>query len=316
MPEMVTIGETLVAFCPVQNGPLRYVPEFRKSIAGAESNVAIGLCRLGHSCGWISRVGRDEFGKYLIREIRAEGVDISGVETDEELPTGIMFKEIIEGKGTKVYYYRKNSAASRMIPENLDADYIRSAKILHITGITPALSPSCLDTVKKAACIARENGVTVSFDLNIRLKLWDRKRATRVIKSILPGVDIVLTGKEEAEIIFGIDDEEEIFSSFFAFGIKTIALKMGKMGCRVAGSNQKHIVQPFKVSRVIDTIGAGDAFDAGFLAGVLEKKTLLECGILGNAMGAFAVTTTGDIDGLPDRDELTLFINRQKEVCR
>lgn len=128
----------------------QYVHGFQKRLAGSESNVAIGLSRLGYSSGWISRVGNDEFGRFVIREVRAEGVDVSRVRIDPDYPTGIIFKDIREGNETKVYYYRKGSTASFMSPEDIDSEYLGSSKIFHITGITPALSASCLDTMWEA----------------------------------------------------------------------------------------------------------------------------------------------------------------------
>lgn len=316
MPEVVTLGETMVLFSPMQSGPLRYVHNFQKRIAGAESNVAIGICRLGHSSGWISKVGEDEFGKYLLREIQAEGVDVSRVKTTKLGPTGVMFKEIGEARETKVYYYRRGSAASLMTPEDLDPDYIKSAKILHLTGITPALSPNCLDTVREAIRIAKESGVMVSFDPNIRLKLWGKEEAGRVLRELLPQVDLALPGLDEAEIIFGRSPVEQLLDSFLNLGVKLVVLKTGSQGCLVADATQTIAVNAFEVDRVVDPIGAGDAFAAGFLVGMLENKSLMESAKLANAMGAFAVTTAGDIEGLPDRVELEAFINQQVSITR
>lgn len=316
MPEVVTIGESMIVFSPRQNGPLRYVSNFQKRVAGSESNVAVGLVRLGHSCGWISKLGRDEFGACVKREILAEGVDVSRVGFHETAPTGIFFKEIWTGMDTRVYYYRAGSAASFMSPDDLESEYIAAARILHITGITPALSETCLKTLYSALEIARKNDVIVSFDPNIRLKLWSRERAGDIIRSILPYTDIVLSGVDEGEIIFGTASCDEIIDLFLKAGIKTVALKMGAKGCIAATRSERHVVDPFKVESVVDTVGAGDAFDAGFLAGVLEGRPLVECAKLANAMGAFAVTTAGDIDGLPQRDELEAFINGSGRVYR
>lgn len=316
MPEVITLGETMVLFSPNQSGPLRYVHNYQKRIAGAESNVAIGIARLGHSSGWISKVGEDEFGKYLLREIQAEGVDVSRVKKTKEGPTGVMFKEMAEARETKVYYYRKGSAASLMTPADLDPEYIASAKILHLTGITPALSQNCLDTVIEAIRIARESGVMVSFDPNIRLKLWSKEKARKVMRDILPLVDLAFPGIDEAEIIFGQTSIDCILDSFRNLGIKLIVLKNGSKGCYMANATETIPVNAFSVNKVVDPIGAGDAFAAGFLTGMLEKKSLLESAKLANAMGAFAVTTSGDIEGLPERDELEAFISNRVDVFR
>lgn len=316
MPEVVTVGETLVLFSPEQNGPLRYVDTFKKRIAGAESNTAIALSRLGHRCGWISKIGEDEFGQFILREIRAEGVDVSRVRTDADAPTGIMFKEIINGLETRVNYYRKDSAASRLKPEDIDPEYIKNARILHITGITPALSDSCLETIWTIIRTAKQNGVLISFDPNIRLKLWSRKKASSVLKEILPYADIVLTGVDEGEIMLGESNTERLIDKLLGLGIGIIALKMGAEGCLVADKKSIHRLNPVKVAKEVDPIGAGDAFNAGFISGILEGRGIEECGKIGNIMGAFAVTTSGDIEGLPGRKELEQFMNRNKEITR
>ena len=140
--DVITFGESMVLFSPGDKGPLRHVHNFTKSIAGAESNVAIALSRLGHSVGWFSKIGDDEFGRYIKFMVRGEGVDVSRTIIDKEHQTGLLFKELFEHVNPNVYYYRKNSAASFLQPADLDLEYIKSAKILHITGITPAISQS------------------------------------------------------------------------------------------------------------------------------------------------------------------------------
>lgn len=316
MPEVVTLGETMVLFSPDQQGPLRYIHHFSKRIAGAESNVAIGLARLGHSSGWIGNVGEDEFGEFVVREIRAEGVDVSRVRKVKDAPTGIMFKELNEGRETKVTYYRRLSAASRMVPDELDREYIRGARLLHISGITPALSSSCLETVFEAASIARSGGVKVCFDPNIRLKLWSAGEAAETIKSILPLADIVLPGIDEGRILFGADSADEIIDQCLRRGAEIVALKLGANGCIVSDANQRHQVSPFAVGKILDTVGAGDAFAAGFIAGLLENMPLIQCGRLANAMGAFAVTVSGDIEGLPVRGQLEQFMQNEMGISR
>ncbi|MDK2986759.1 MAG: 2-dehydro-3-deoxygluconokinase, partial [Clostridia bacterium] len=170
MPEVVTLGETMVVFDGVRKGPLRYVETYERHSGGAETNVAVALIRLGHSAGWISRVGDDEFGEYIISFFRGEGVDTSQVKIDPENPTGIFFRQRWENGENENFYYRKGSAASLLGPEDIDEEYISRAKYLHVTGITPALSSSCFAAVEKAVQVAKENKVKVSFDPNIRLK--------------------------------------------------------------------------------------------------------------------------------------------------
>lgn len=316
MPEVITLGETMVMFSPEQNGPLRYVQRFQKRIAGTESNVAIGLVRLGHQTGWISRVGNDEFGEFLLHELRGEGVDVSMVKVDPEAQTGLMFKEVIEGRETRVTYYRKASAASKLSPADLDQNYFQKARLLHLTGITPALSDSCMNAVYDAIRLARQYGLTISFDPNIRMKLWTKERAETVLNSLIDQVDIVFPGLEEAQLLLGLEDPETLLERFLERGVQIVALKSGLQGTWVASAQRKHLIPTFKVERVIDPIGAGDAFAAGFLSGFLEDKPIDECGRLANAMGAMAVTTAGDFEGLPTRSQLEAFISNQHQIFR
>lgn len=316
MSEVITLGETMVMFSPEQNGPLRYVQRFQKRIAGTESNVAIGLVRLGHEVSWISRVGNDEFGQFLLHEIRGEGVNVAPVKIDPEASTGLMFKEVQEGRETRVTYYRKDSAASRLTPADLEESYFQKAQLLHLTGITPALSDSCLKTVQAALRLARKYGLTISFDPNIRLKLWNEDQAKKVLNPLIDQVDIIFPGLEEAQLLLGAGEPEILLKRFLERGVKVVALKAGSQGTWVASSTEKYRIPIFKVQGVIDPVGAGDAFAAGFLAGFLEDKPLEECGRLANAMGAMAVTTAGDFEGLPNRSQLEAFISNQNQVFR
>ena len=150
-PFVVTLGETMVALVAEEAGPLRYASRFQRRAAGAESNVAIGLAHLGVSAGWVSRVGDDEFGRYVCATVRGEGVDVSRVELDPERPTGIMIKELRPVGKSRVLYYRSGSAASALSPQTLPTTYLQQARHLHLTGITPALSPSCAAAALTAA---------------------------------------------------------------------------------------------------------------------------------------------------------------------
>ncbi|MBL3644434.1 sugar kinase [Bacillus sp. RHFB] len=177
--DVVTIGETMTVFTPNEEGTLRHARSFSMKFAGAESNVAIGLSRLGHSSRWISRLGEDEFGDAMQSFIRGEGVDVSYVTRDPDAPTGVFFKEFRRLNDTRVCYYRKDSAASKMTAELLTDFAIQDAAYLHITGITPALGNSCQSLLYKAIRIAIENGTKIVFDPNIRLKIWGDETEAR-----------------------------------------------------------------------------------------------------------------------------------------
>ncbi|MGG3914990.1 sugar kinase [Rossellomorea vietnamensis] len=309
--DVVTIGETMTLFTPKESGMLRHAKSFSMQFGGAESNVAIGLNRLGYQSRWISRLGEDEFGDAMESFIRGEGVDVSHVTRDKIAPTGVFFKEFRRMNDTRVYYYRKESAASKMSPEMLNEDAISDATFLHLTGITPALSKSCRDTMEKAISLAKNSGTQIVFDPNLRLKIWqDEESARHFIKMYAAASNIVLPGLEEAEFLFGVSTPEEYVKQFHSIGCNTVIMKLGKEGSIISSSSVPITrVKGFTVERVIDPIGAGDAFAAGVLSGLIDGIGLHEAARRGNAMGALVTMVNGDSEGLPNRRDLELFMN-------
>lgn len=297
--DVVTFGETMVLFAAVEQGPLRFANTFTRHAAGTESNMAIGLARLGHRVGWFSRVGDDEFGQYLINTIRGEGVDTSRVIVDPEAPTGVLFKEKRELGARKIVYYRRGSAAGRLSSADLDADYIGSARYLHLTGITPALSASAHQAVRAAAETARARGRLVSFDPNLRLRLWTREQARETWRALLPLCDVVLPGMDEAELITGEAEPDAAARAIRALGPSTVVVKLGADGALAVSATESVRVPGVRLERIVDPVGAGDGFAAGFLAGQLRGMSLAESARLGNVVGAFATTVVGDVEGLP-----------------
>ncbi|WP_160678093.1 sugar kinase [Clostridium sp. C8-1-8] len=314
--EVLTFGETMVLFNPESNGPLRYVNSFGKSVGGADSNVAVALARLGHDTAWFSKLGNDEFGRQILNVVRGEGVDTSRVKLDNEANTGIMFKERIGGDNPSVYYYRKGSAASRLSVQDIDVDYIKKAKIIHVTGITPALSESARAMVFEVLKIAKENKITVSFDPNIRLKLWTIEEAKPVLLEMAKMADIIFPGCDEGELLLGTSDEKEIADEFMSMGAKIVAVKLGAEGCYVANKDEAVYVKGFKIEKLIDSAGAGDGFAAGFLSGVLKGLSLGECGKQGNGVGAMATLVQGDMEAYPYMDQLMTFMGKKKVIDR
>ena len=297
--DVVTLGESMVLFTPQAVGSMTYASTFTKTIGGAESNVAIALSRLGHNVGWISLLGRDDFGLYLRNTIRGEGVDTSHVHFVNTHPTAVFFKERKASGEPSVFYYRKNSAASTIAPSHLNEDYIAKAKYLHLTGITPALSDSCLAAIHHSIDIAKKHGVKVVFDPNIRLKLWSKEKAVPVLKEIAQRCDIVLPGIEEGELLTGESDYEEIAKYFLQGSASLVVVKLGKEGAYYATNEQTGIVQGEKVEHVVDPIGAGDGFAAGLISGLLREWSLEESVHLANRVAAFALTVPGDAEGYP-----------------
>jgi 2-dehydro-3-deoxygluconokinase len=303
-PEVVSLGETMILFLAEQPGPLREATTFRRLVAGAEANVAIGVCRLGHSAGWIGRVGDDELGRAIVLRLRGEGVDLTHARADPEAPTGLLVRERREIGPLDVVYYRRGSAASRLGPDDLDEDYIRQARVLHITGITPALSVSCRAAVFAAAEIARAAGVSVVLDPNVRLKLWTSDEARYTLRELAAKADVLLPGAEEAELLTGENDPEAAARALLRLGPSLVVVKTGINGSLAVSESEVTRVAAMPLARVVDPVGAGDAFAAGFHVGQLRGFNLTETLWLANRCGALAMTVAGDIEGLPRWDEV------------
>ncbi len=313
MPGVVTAGETMVLGVPARPGRLRHASSLELKIGGAESNLAIALSRLGLSAGWMSLIGDDEPGQLVLDRIRGEGVDTSMVRRVPDLPTGLYLREQV-GRETRVYYYRGGSAASTMSGETFDPAYLRGAEFLHLTGITPALSAECRGFVLWAAREARGGGTRVSFDVNFRSKLWSAGEARAFAEEVMPQVDLLLIGDEEAAALWGREDED-LVRELAASGPREVVLKRGGEGS-LALVEGRVITQPAFPVDEVDPVGAGDAFDAGYLAGHLWELDPEERLRVANAMGALSVATLGDYEGLPDREELWAFLEGRKALGR
>lgn len=313
--DVVTFGEVMGLMVAHPGDPLRHAHDFRRGIAGAEATVAIGLARLGYRTGWFGRLGDDPFGHAALEVLRASGVDISRVEFDADAPTGLLVRDAHAVRRISVQYYRAGSAASLMRPADLDPTYIAGARLLHVTGITPALSQSCLDTVRAAIEMAHEHGVVVSFDPNLRLRLWSAERAAAVLGELVVGTDIVLTSDEEAFVMTGQDDRESAAKWLLDNGSKVVVVKAGAAGAWATDGAGQWAVPAFPAT-VVDPVGAGDAFDAGFLSGWLDGVSVPGCLARGAAAGSLAVQSLGDIDGLPYPAELSAVLASDSEVDR
>jgi 2-dehydro-3-deoxygluconokinase len=297
--DIVTFGESMVLLLAEQPGPMAEATTFRRYIAGAESNLAIGLSRLGHAAGWFSRVGDDEFGRAVVFRIRGEGVDTSHVISDPGAPTGLVIRERREVGPIEQVYYRSGSAASRLSPADLDESYVGGARFLHLTGITPALSESCRQTVFAAADMARAAGVQVVLDPNYRSKLWDPPEAREVMRSLASQCDILLPGMDEAQLLTGISDPELAARELHSLGPQLVVIKLGAQGALAFDGSTVTRSPAVRVERIVDPVGAGDAFAAGFLSGLLRDFNLEDSLALANRCGALAMTSPGDMEALP-----------------
>ena len=299
-PQLTTLGEALIVMDPLSKGPLRHVGSFEKHVGGAEFNVAVGLSRLGHGVGWVGRLGEDEFGEEILGLARAEGVDVSRTSRDPDAPTGLYFKEWRTLGQLRVHYYRAGSAASRMRLADLDVDYLLSGEILHLTGITAALSESCYDTVGRLVAAANDRGATVSFDVNVRRQLLKGRDPREVLEPIAARADLLFLSEDEAELLFGGRDPESIERAKRGMRAETVVVH--RADGAFAAEDGVTEMAGYSVD-VADTVGAGDAFVAGFLSGRLRGWSTEECLDMANACGACAVTVPGDLKGLPTEEE-------------
>ena len=311
--DVLTIGETMIIFQSNQIGSLENMASMSPKIGGAESNFAIGLARLGESVEWISKLGNDSFGSLILKRVRGEGVRTNYVDFSDEGPTGLLFKEQITAEKMNVYYYRKHSAASYMSKEILKNVSFESLKFLHVTGITPALSNSCYELIMHAIQLAKEHGVKIIFDPNIRFKLWSKEKAYEVLHKIVALSDYILVGKEEASFLTKQQDPLAMCKKLDTEQHKISVLKYGADGCYVYDGRLHHI-PGFSVKTIVDTVGAGDAFAAGFTHGLLQNRDILDCAKIGNAMGALVIQQYGDIEGLPTKDVLYAFLENSNET--
>jgi sugar/nucleoside kinase (ribokinase family) len=313
LPDIVCMGEVMVEFNAVNRGPLRNVSLFEKHAAGAEGNVAIGVSRLGCSSGIITRVGDDEFGLFLIAALKAENVDTSHVSVDKEFSTALFFIQRgfpIPDK-SEAYYYRHNSAGTKLSSKDLDLNYISSSKIFHVSGITPALSETAKEATNAAVRIAKENHVTLSLDTNIRLKLWSEEVARTSLLPLCRMADVVFTSIPDARIILGLDDPRDIAKVLHKSGVTTVVVKLGEAGA-FASSNGRAETQPMIRSSVEDPTGAGDSFAAAFLATQLKGWELKDSLRAALATAALVVGVRGDYENIPTMETLQVFLDFEK----
>ncbi|WP_018151012.1 sugar kinase [Leeia oryzae] len=305
--DVITVGEAMVLFAAQEEGSLSSVAHFARHAAGAELNVAIGLARLGHRVGYLSRLGQDAFGDYLLQVMVADGVDRRFIKTSPGLPTGFMLKtRAAKGKDPQVEYHRKGSAASQMTADDLPPDWYQ-ARLLHVTGISPALSTGCHQLVQAMLDKARQDMVTVTFDPNLRPVLWPSETLmVETLNALAARADIILPGIAEGRILAGSSQPEAIARFYLDMGCKAVVVKLGPEGAYVATALQATYVPGVPVPSVVDTVGAGDGFAVGVISSLLEQETLPAAAARGNRIGARVVQFPGDSDGLPTRAELGL----------
>jgi len=291
---VICLGETMALVAPARPMHLRHAPDFRITAAGAESNVACHLASLGVHARWISQLGRDPLGDRVMDELLARGVDLGSVRIVDDAPTGLYVKN----PGHGVHYYRAGSAAARMGPELLSEIDFSRVDIVHLTGITPALSASCAELVDVAMTLARRAGTTISFDVNYRPALWaDAATAADVIARFANRADLVFVGQDEAEVLWGAADPGQVVA--IVGQPDTVVVKDGALGATAVNAGEA-VFEPSIPTEVVEPVGAGDAFAAGFLAALLADRPMPERLRSGHRQASRVLSTTGDLLPLPD----------------
>ncbi|PMS31763.1 2-keto-3-deoxygluconate kinase [Trinickia symbiotica] len=304
--DVLTYGEAMTLFVADDPGPLAQVNRFTKRIAGADLNVAIGLARLCFKVGWMSRVGNDSFGRYVLDTLAKEHIDAQRVTVDERYPTGFQLKsKEIGGLDPSIEYFRRGSAASHLSIDDYSADYALAARHLHLTGVAPAISASSHDLAFHLAREMRAAGKTISFDPNLRPTLWPSREAmVASLNSLAALADWVLPGIGEGAILTGFDTPEEIARFYLDAGARGVVVKLGARGAYFRTADGSGYVAAQPVAQVVDTVGAGDGFAVGVVSALLEGRGLADAVVRGNRIGALAVQVIGDSEGFPTRAEL------------
>jgi 2-dehydro-3-deoxygluconokinase len=308
--EVVTVGETMALIQASSPGPLQHVCGFTLGMGGSESNFAIALRRLGTTVTWVGRVGMDSLGEYIRRELAAEQIDAEVV-ADPDAPTGLMIKERRTVSTQQLWYYRTGSAGSRLSPGDLPLEKIRRARVLHVTGITPALSESASATVDHAIDVAKDAGTLVAFDVNYRSALWAPEVAGDAFRALIARADVVFASDDEAALVVGkAEDPIELARKIGELGPDQVIIKLGERGCAAIIDGVAFRTEAVAVD-ALDTVGAGDGFVAGYVSELLaasEPRVRLATAV---RVGAFACLVRGDWEGMPRRAELGMLDSRE-----
>jgi 2-dehydro-3-deoxygluconokinase len=295
-PDIIAIGEPLAELNQIEpNGP------FHLGYGGDTSNCVIAAARAGAATGFITRVGCDFMGDGLMALWAREGVDARHVRRDRA-PTGIYF--ITHGpEGHEFTYVRKSSAASMLSPADIDPAYVAGAAILHVSAISQAISDSACEAVSAAIDAARAAGREVSYDTNLRLKLWSLEEARKTIFATIPHATILRPSLDDARVLLSLTDADAIADAFLRMGARRVVMTLGREGALAATASERHRIPPQAV-RTVDASGAGDAFSGAFLAEFLRTRNLERAARFANAAAALSVTRMGTIASYGSRDEI------------
>lgn len=308
---LILAGEPMGLLIAQSEGPLDSVSGYDLAVAGAEFNVAVGVARLGHRVTYMTKLGKDPFGERIIHVLNENKIGNEFVAWSDTKKTGFMLKGRVSQGDPDIFYFRAGSAASTLSVEDVEKIHFDEYSHIHLTGILPALSESTRAAVNLMFDKARQAGLLITFDPNLRPQLWPSQDVMiKSINEMAAKADIVLPGTAEGKILMGSDDPKEINAFYRQNGAKAVITKCGAKGAYVTTDNEEYMVPGFKVDKVVDTVGAGDGFAAGVITALMEGLPLKEAVRRGNAIGAIQVTSRGDNEGLPYPDQLKAFMEK------
>ncbi len=304
-PAIVCLGEPLIEFNRPKEGDGR---TWLQGFGGDSQNVAIAAARQGTTTGYLTSVGQDWMGDAFLDLWKSEGVDASHVTRHPSAPTGVSFVTH-SAAGHKFDYLRKNSAASLMTPETLATDYIAGARFFHLSAIGQAISDSARETCDAAITVARKAGVKISYDTNLRLRLWDLDVARKVIDATIARCDVALPSLDDSQQLTGMQEPDTIADYYLKLGAPLVALKMGPEGALIATARERRHLPAHRVEAV-DATGAGDTFDGAFLARLLAGDDPETAGRYANVAAALSTTGYGAVAPMPRRAEVLEALTR------
>ena len=302
MPDIISIGECMVEL--YADEAIATAPFLYKSYGGDALNTVVAASRLGSQTAFVTRVGRDPFAPFLLDAWTREGIDVSRVKVIEG-HNGLYVISLLADGEREFAYYRTGSAASTMTVRDLDVAFLRSAKIVHTSGITQALSPSCRAVVRETVGLVHDRGPLVSYDPNLRPQLWPIAEARAALGEVMPYLDVILpSAPDETFALIDLTEPEEVVEYFWSHGIKIVAVKLGREGCLVGINGELTEIPAYHPGRAVDTTGAGDIFNGGFLHGLASGWDPVEAARLGVIMAGLKVQGRGAIQSLPGRDQV------------
>ena len=313
---LLLAGEPMGLLIAQSEGSLDSVAGFTLAVAGAEFNVATGAARLGHFVSYLTKLGNDPFGTRITNTLTANKIDSSNVLTSDTNTTGFMLKSKVSKGDPEIFYFRKGSAASTLDASDVEKIDFNKFDYVHLTGIFPALTDSTRAAMMALIKKAKELGLFISFDPNLRPQLWPSQEVmVKTLNELASYADLVLPGCGEGKILCGSEDPSKINDFYRSLGARMVVTKLGPDGALVREGDNEYKVPGFIIDKVVDTVGAGDGFACGVITGLMEGLSLEKAVERGAAIGAIQCTFAGDNEGLPTQEQLKEFMQSHKRVA-